>query len=809
MTILFTRISTSNQLGNFIDRTEAEFIKGIVKWVVEELSYTNLFITEYPVGMDSREEEIRVLLEPTESSDGSSNDVCIIGICGIGGIGKTTTAKAIYNQYYHSFEAKSFLENVREVSQQHKGMELLQEQFLSDVFRTMEGTEAIQGLKLTMPSDDDRIVETKAFWKLQNLRLLHFSHVKLKTGYEEDLFEELRWLYWHDFPLEFVPDEFHLGEVAIVDMQHSNLRQVWKNPKFLKKLKFLDLSHSQHLKETPDFSQLPNLKELKLKGCTSLVELHHSLPQLGELVYADFEDCKLLESLPSDFGKLKSLKTLVLNGCSKFHTYPENMGDLKSLTTLRAKNTAVLLLPGSFSRLKLKNISLCGNLGFLGRESLKKSNLLPRSSKGFSLLSLLSFLKLSSSFASHDHLSIEKWHQLIHRAQRSDLPNSSSSGHLLMPPEHVLSHDFLQDDKVLQEWYSHAWNGIFVHGDQMPVKYIYRQEGPSVDVDVPDEIDGLLYGLEVCCVYSCDADYVASPDSHPTIHFTNGDTKYEYTFKFKAIPNSEYHLFKAAFLCEDIRMGPRDKLRIRINLGNKTKVRMTGAVLMILDGLDLEEGMKRTIDDKSDNIYESIKEMVAFLRDSGDKLIEIVDRLSKELEVDGVIGSYEATTARDAFTSSSSGKSLLGTIPPPSKAAHERSSAPPSSSGKLKEKMVDLMSISSAKGLTEPIGKGEKGKAKEKEAEILEQEESEKASSRSNSANSTTTEGANLKEASHVENLEREGKLAGKKRRLEEARRLVARLESEIHKEEEILSYGARRGRGGWRSCCCSWWSRP
>ncbi|KAJ4821962.1 hypothetical protein Tsubulata_034557 [Turnera subulata] len=108
------------------------------------------------------------------------------------------------------------------------------------------------------------------------------------------------------------------------------------------------------------------------------------------------------------------------------------------------------------------------------------------------------------------------------------------------------------------------------------------------------------------------------------------------------------------------------------------------------------------------------------------------------------------------------------------------------------------------KGLTEPMGKGEKENAKVKEAD-------KKASSSSILANSTTTKSANLEEASHVEILEREEKLAGMRRRVEEARRVMGRLESEIHKVEEILSYGeARRGRGGGRSCCCSWWSsRP
>ncbi|KAJ4842028.1 hypothetical protein Tsubulata_021917 [Turnera subulata] len=383
---------------------------------------------------------------------------------------------------------------------------------------------------------------------------------------------------------------------------------------------------------------------------------------------------KLLGSLPGDYGKLKSLKTLVLDFCSKLHTYPENMRYLESVTTLGAKISAVGLLSDS---------SLNGNLRFLGRESLKKGSLLPRSSKGFSLLP---FLNLSSSFVSHDHPSIEKWHQLIHRAQRSDLPSSSSSGLPLMPPEHVLTHDFLQDGKVqqvIQELCSHAWGGKFVHGDHMPDKYIYCQEGPSVDVDVPDEIDG-LYGLEVCCVYSCDADYVASPYSHPTIQFTKNYTKHENTFKYRALPNSEYHLFKAAFLREEIRMVPGDKLRIEINLGNKIKVKMIGAVFMTLDGLDLEEAMRRTMEDKWDNIYEFITEKVASLRAFCNELKETPHKL------------FDLNSENEeGHPSSWRRKSLLGTIRPPSEAAHERSFAPPSSTGKLKEKMVNPNSDSS------------------------------------------------------------------------------------------------------------------
>jgi GTPase SAR1 family protein len=64
----------------------------------------------------------------------SDDEVCILGIYGAGGIGKTTFALDIYNKIRHQFEAASFLANIREKSNERtSGMEDLQKTLLSEM----------------------------------------------------------------------------------------------------------------------------------------------------------------------------------------------------------------------------------------------------------------------------------------------------------------------------------------------------------------------------------------------------------------------------------------------------------------------------------------------------------------------------------------------------------------------------------------------------------------------------------------------------------------------------------------------------
>ncbi|XP_075657647.1 disease resistance protein Roq1-like [Castanea sativa] len=105
---------------------ESHFIQDIVKEVSNaRLNCSPLFVTKYPVGINSR---VKAMLLDIES-----NDVHMVGIYGPSGIGKTTVTKAIFNRIYDRFEGFSYLENVRENSMTNDGIIKLQETLLFEI----------------------------------------------------------------------------------------------------------------------------------------------------------------------------------------------------------------------------------------------------------------------------------------------------------------------------------------------------------------------------------------------------------------------------------------------------------------------------------------------------------------------------------------------------------------------------------------------------------------------------------------------------------------------------------------------------
>nr|XP_023890768.1 disease resistance protein RML1A-like isoform X2 [Quercus suber] len=112
------------------DRPQFRFIEEILEEILSaKLNRTQVFVVKYPVGIDSRIEEISHLL------DIESNDVRMLVIHGLPGIGKTTIAKAIFNLIANRFEGSSFLEDVRENSKTNDGVLQLQKALYYEILR--------------------------------------------------------------------------------------------------------------------------------------------------------------------------------------------------------------------------------------------------------------------------------------------------------------------------------------------------------------------------------------------------------------------------------------------------------------------------------------------------------------------------------------------------------------------------------------------------------------------------------------------------------------------------------------------------
>nr|GMD68756.1 TMV resistance protein N-like [Ipomoea batatas] len=137
--------------------------------------------------------------------------------------------------------------------------------------------------------------------------------------------------------------------------------------KVLDNLKFMNLSHSQKLIRTPDFTGIPNLETLILEECTSLVEIHASVGFLKNLVSLNLKDCVNLKRLP-DSIHLEKLETMRLSGCFKLEKFPKIAAPMACLLEVYAEATAIREVPSSIeclTNLRLIALSNCKHLASL------------------------------------------------------------------------------------------------------------------------------------------------------------------------------------------------------------------------------------------------------------------------------------------------------------------------------------------------------------------------------------------------------------------------------------------------------------
>ncbi|KAJ8774349.1 hypothetical protein K2173_011598 [Erythroxylum novogranatense] len=248
-------------------------------------------------------------------------------------------------------------EIVREISPSHPG-KWSRIWFYEDAWRILKnktGTEAVEGLMFDVHASQEVFLSTETFTKMTSLRLLRIDGVHLSGNFEY-LSKDLKWLCWRHCALKSLPLNFDLDTLTVLDLQYSKIEEVWKEIKFLNRLKTLDLSHCVHLVKTPNFMGLASLERLLLLHCTNLCEVHQSIGQLERLVLLNLKGCKRLKNLPNSICCLTSLQILNITDCSKLEKLPEDIGKLGMMTELLASGTGIQELPSSIRNLQSLSI---------------------------------------------------------------------------------------------------------------------------------------------------------------------------------------------------------------------------------------------------------------------------------------------------------------------------------------------------------------------------------------------------------------------------------------------------------------------
>ncbi|XP_030944993.1 TMV resistance protein N-like [Quercus lobata] len=238
--------------------------------------------------------------------------------------------------------------------------------FHEDVRHVLEenkGTNKIEGILVDLPKREMINLSSKNFMKMKRLRLFINRNALFSEG-PNYLSNELRLLEWPEYPLQYLPSNFHGKRLVVLNMRNYLFKGLHNGFKNLQNLAIMNFSNCEFITKVPDLSMMPNLEELNLENCTDLVEVHYSVGLLDRLRLMKFVECPNLRSFPRSL-KLRSLELLMLEGCSGLENFPEIDCKMERLEYIGLRSTPIKELPSSVGYLiglKELNLDGCENL---------------------------------------------------------------------------------------------------------------------------------------------------------------------------------------------------------------------------------------------------------------------------------------------------------------------------------------------------------------------------------------------------------------------------------------------------------------
>ncbi|CAN1245263.1 Disease resistance protein L6 [Linum grandiflorum] len=330
-------------------------------------------VTDELVGIDFHVQEVMRLLNNIESGDGK-----IVGIQGIGGMGKTTIAKAVFDKICANFDRCCFLENIRDLLSKSDGITSLQNKLISSILRVdFQVKDASEGVKtirervckykvlVVLDDVDDTfefgqilgklgnfslesrfVITTRSLIKLDGTNRLWMHDLLRDLGrgivIEEDVeYPSKRSRIWtNDDAIRMLKNKEGTDRVEMLRVDSERFHFVKLRKKCferLSRLRYLDI-HCPKMSLDGDFSGiLPHMRWIKLSRCYStpsnlnlknvvILELHgwdvtdiwggwNSIKELKDLEELSFENCDELPEIPGDIWQLQKLKTLRMVKC--------------------------------------------------------------------------------------------------------------------------------------------------------------------------------------------------------------------------------------------------------------------------------------------------------------------------------------------------------------------------------------------------------------------------------------------------------------------------------------------------------------